>query len=70
MLRSKQSRQAIYSGKRAIRTTVPSLQELCIEKLKDNIEGKSKVEAKHSARHGRSIFFFRNLSEIHEYVTF
>lgn len=36
--RSKTGRQAIYSGKRALRTTIPSLQDLCVETLKDNVE--------------------------------
>lgn len=37
--RAKQGRQAIYSGKRTVRTSIPSLQDLCVEKLKENIEG-------------------------------
>lgn len=36
--RAKQGRQAIYSGKRTVRTSIPSLQDLCVEKLKENIE--------------------------------
>ena len=39
-LRSKQGRQAIYSGKRATRTTIPSLQDLCVETLKDHVDSK------------------------------
>jgi hypothetical protein len=39
-LRSKQGRQAIYSGKRTGRTNIPSLQDLCVETLKDNVDGK------------------------------
>jgi hypothetical protein len=38
ILRSKQGRQAIYSGKRTTRTMVPSLQDLCVETLKDNVD--------------------------------
>ncbi len=39
-LRSKQGRQAIYSGKRTTRTTIPSLQDLCVETLKDHVDSK------------------------------
>ncbi|UJR35246.1 hypothetical protein I4U23_028010 [Adineta vaga] len=37
-LRPRQGRQAIYSGKRASRTNIPSLQDLCVDVLKDNVE--------------------------------
>ena len=40
-LRSKHGRQAIYSGKRTLRTSIPSLQDLCVETLKDNVESQS-----------------------------
>jgi hypothetical protein len=39
-LRPKHERQAIYSGKRSTRTNIPSLQDLCVETLKDNVDGK------------------------------
>ncbi|CAF1242272.1 unnamed protein product [Adineta ricciae] len=41
-LRPRQGRQAIYSGKRACRTSIPSLQDLCVDVLKDNIEDSSR----------------------------
>ncbi len=47
-LRSKQGRQAIYSGKRTTRTTIPSLQDLCVETLKDNVDGKYSSNIKKS----------------------
>jgi len=37
-LRSKQERQAVYSGKRTLRTSIPSLQDLCVETLKDHVD--------------------------------
>ncbi|CAF0761722.1 unnamed protein product [Adineta steineri] len=37
-LRPRHERQAIYSGKRVCRTIVPSLQDLCVEVLKDHVD--------------------------------
>ncbi|CAF0847869.1 unnamed protein product [Adineta steineri] len=37
-LRPRHERQAIYSGKRVCRTIVPSLQDLCVEVLKENVD--------------------------------
>ncbi|CAF2393329.1 unnamed protein product [Rotaria sp. Silwood2] len=37
-LRPRQGRQAIYSGVRASRTSVPSLQDLCVETLKEHVD--------------------------------
>ncbi|CAF0822412.1 unnamed protein product [Rotaria sordida] len=37
-LRPKRGRQAIYSGVRAARTNIPSLQDLCVETLKDHVD--------------------------------
>jgi len=39
-LRPRQERQAIYSGKRTSRTSVQSLQDLCVEILKEHVDGK------------------------------
>ena len=39
-IRPKQGRQAIYSGKRPTRTAITSLQDMCVETLKDNIDRK------------------------------
>jgi len=37
-LRPRNERQAIYSGKRTLRTNIPSLQDLCVETLKDHVD--------------------------------
>ena len=63
-LRSKKERHAIYSGKRTIRTTISSLQDLCLETLKENLEGKSSWP-----RHGSSfLFVLADVSHKHFYL--
>jgi hypothetical protein len=54
-LRSKQGRQAIYSGKRTGRTNIPSLQDLCVETLKDNVDGKKNIFSKLQKIHRYSL---------------
>lgn len=45
-IRAKQGRQAIYSGKRATRTTITSLQDMCVDTLKDHIDRKNSLSLK------------------------